>query len=164
MGGSGSGREYDYAKHALVPSARCDIRAEARKWPLKPGEQIDLPVGDASEGEHVSVTLSFTPCHFGGSRPWFDCPSCGGRVAILYRWRRWWRCRKCLGLKYRSSQEGQLERAIRKVSKLRHRLDGSDTIFDPWPRKPPRMHWSTYWRLTAALRAATNKAMILTAV
>jgi hypothetical protein len=143
---------------------RYDIREEARKWPLKPGEQIGLPVWDGLQQAQVWVTLSFTPCHFGGARPWLDCPGCGRRVAILHHWKQWWFCRTCLRLTYRSSQGDDLDRAIRKVSKLRRRLDGSETIFDPWPRKPPRMHWRTYWRLTAALRAATTKAMIYTAV
>lgn len=164
MGGSGSGRRSQRRKTTVEHLERCDIREEARAWPLEPGEQIGLPVWDGSQWTRVWVTLSFTPCNFGGSRPWYDCPDCGRRVAILYHWKQWWFCRTCLGLTYSSSQGGDLDRAIRQVGKLRARLDGSETIFDPWPRKPPRMHWRTYWKLTAALRVATTKAMILTAV
>ena len=163
MGGQGSGG----SQRRRLPVERLereDIRASHRDWPLQPGEEVGLPAWDGHGWRQQYVTLSFTPCHFGGARPWFNCPGCERRVAILYRWRGSWLCRKCLGLTHRSSQEGELDRAIRKVSKLRRRLDGSETIFDPWPRKPPRMHWRTYFRLTAALRVATTKAMILTAV
>jgi hypothetical protein len=64
-----------------------------------------------------------------------------------------------MGLTYQSSQEGELDRAVRRVRKLRGRLDGSETIFDPWPVKPPRMHQRTYWRLMGALMAATEKVL-----
>lgn len=30
------------------------------------------------------VPLERTPCHFGGSRPWFRCPACKRRCAIIY--------------------------------------------------------------------------------
>jgi hypothetical protein len=30
------------------------------------------------------VPLLWTPCTFGGARPWFGCPRCAKRVAIVY--------------------------------------------------------------------------------
>ncbi len=163
MGGSGSGRRSQARKAAVDDLERVDIREEARAWPLEPGEQIGLPAWDGLQWTRVWVALSFTPCHFGGARPWFNCPGCGRRVAILYHRRQWWLCRTCLDLAFSSSQEGELDRAIRRVRKLRGRLDGSETIFDPWPRRPPGMHWHTYWKLTAALQVATAKAIAHTA-
>ena len=36
------------------------------------------------EDMRYSVHVTWTPCNFGGGRPWFLCPNCGKRVAILY--------------------------------------------------------------------------------
>jgi hypothetical protein len=58
-----------------------------------------------------TVRLEATPCRYGGRRWWFRCPlshagvACGARVRKLYLRGRWFGCRKCHGLVYRSSQE-----------------------------------------------------------
>ena len=48
------------------------------------------------------VTLDWTPCHYGGTRPWFRCAGCRRRVAVLcaegnkpkgMHWRTWERLR-----------------------------------------------------------------------
>ena len=42
------------------------------------------------------VTITRTACHYGGERPWFTCPSCTKRVAVLYlRPHTGFACRKC---------------------------------------------------------------------
>jgi Zn ribbon nucleic-acid-binding protein len=71
--------------------------------------------------------LAWTSCTFGGSRPWFICPRCDQRAAILY-----WDeeempagellCRRCLDLGYQSQREGLIARAKRRVEKARLRL------------------------------------------
>lgn len=49
------------------------------------------------------VALAWTPCYFGGARPWFLCPGCSRRVAVLYAFPRF-RCRLCHPvLRYASS-------------------------------------------------------------
>src|SRR5215207_1253411 len=50
------------------------------------------------------LILTWTPCNYGGSRPWFVCPGkgCGRRVAILYGPINPLLCRVCLGLTYAS--------------------------------------------------------------
>lgn len=60
-----------------------------------------------SEPEQVDqiVSLTWTPAHFGGRRPWFVCGNCGRRVAILYAAGKYFACRKCYDLTYRSCQE-----------------------------------------------------------
>jgi len=32
----------------------------------------------------MHIPVERTPCHFGGSRPWFRCPQCDTRVSVLY--------------------------------------------------------------------------------
>ena len=54
------------------------------------------------------VSLEWTPCNFGGERPWFVCPGvvngkrCGRRVAILYGPRKYFLRRHCYDLRYES--------------------------------------------------------------
>jgi ketosteroid isomerase-like protein len=47
-----------------------------------------------------SVRLERTPCHYGGSRPWFVCPRCYSRRTVLYGTANDGRfgCRKCMRL------------------------------------------------------------------
>jgi hypothetical protein len=103
-----------------------------------------------------SVPIRWTPCAFGGSRPWFRCEAhssgrcCGRRVAILYSAGRSFACRHCHELTYASQAETPLLRSIRRVRKIRMRLGAGFSFAGPFPTKPPRMHWRTYLRLRAA--------------
>ncbi len=94
----------------------------------------------------VGVSITWTPCHYGGARAWFICPApgCGRRVAILYRGSL---CRRCYQLAYNSQRRTPIDRATTKAQKIRMRLGGSANLAGPFPRKPKRMHWSTYERL-----------------
>jgi hypothetical protein len=56
------------------------------------------------------IALTRTPCHYGGTRPWFCCPGCHRRCAKLYLHRDRFRCRTCHGLDYRSQLEASAER------------------------------------------------------
>jgi len=58
------------------------------------------------------VALDSTPCNFGGERPWFRCPECGRRAAILYGDKRFL-CRLCHDLAWPVAREKELERAAR---------------------------------------------------
>ncbi len=54
------------------------------------------------------VPIIETPCHFGGSRYWFQCSLykagkyCGRRVGVLYKDGDWFGCRHCYELTYSS--------------------------------------------------------------
>lgn len=48
------------------------------------------------------VGLTYTMPRFGGRRPWFTCPACERRCALLYYRRGRFACRKCQGLSYAS--------------------------------------------------------------
>jgi hypothetical protein len=86
-----------------------------RKGPRR----VELSYSRGPEGhkEDVSyaVPLSWTPCNFGGSRPWFVCPgvlegvSCGRRVAKLYLKANTDTGRAMLELEEQFKQEGSSE-------------------------------------------------------
>lgn len=95
------------------------------------------------------IAITHTACHYGGQRPWFTCPECGGRVATIYLWSTP-RCRKCADLKYPSQSLDAIGRSWRRSSKLEARLSGGK---DGWNyRRPKGMHAATYDRLAAAYR------------
>jgi hypothetical protein len=52
------------------------------------------------------IGLEWTPCNFGGERPWFVCEECSGRVRILYGPTLPLLCRQCRGLSYASQLRG----------------------------------------------------------
>jgi len=100
------------------------------------------------------VPVTWTRCHLGGVRPWFRCTAsvdgrpCGRRVAKLYlRDAPVFACRHCCGLAYASQQEVPRHRAISRAQKLKMQLGGGPSLLDPFPGKPPRMHWRTFYRL-----------------
>jgi hypothetical protein len=95
------------------------------------------------------VYLTSTPCHYGGSRPWFLCPAqrCGRRVAKLYLGGRIFACRLCYRLAYQSQNESPVNRAVSRAQKIRVKLGGSTDLSSPFPEKPKGMHWSTYEHL-----------------
>jgi hypothetical protein len=76
---------------------------------------------------NYEVSLVTTPCNLGGVRYWFACPSCGGRVAVLYLapGEVYFRCRHCNNLSYRSRNRCRLEsfgHTDREIKKLRSEI------------------------------------------
>lgn len=110
----------------------------------------------------LKVPIIWTKCHLGGRRPWFKCQTiingevCGRRVAKLYA--PCFACRRCLGLGYESQREIPQRRAERRAQKIKMRLGGSNDPFEPFPKKPRRMHWRTYRRLRDQANAAKAEA------
>jgi len=100
-----------------------------------------------------SIPLTWTPCNYGGRRPWFQCHGtvnrilCGRRVVKLYQRGRYFRCRTCHGLVYSAQRVPIADRPRERAGRIRMRLGGSPSIFAPFPPKPKGMHWKTYWRL-----------------
>ena len=99
------------------------------------------------------IPLVWTACNFGGGRPWFLCPGvinsryCGRRVAKLYDRGKYFLCRHCYDLTYRSCKDGQKYRALHKCQRIRRSLGGSANMTLPFPPKPKGMHFDTYFRL-----------------
>lgn len=121
-------------------------------------------IGAATEQRMIEqrIPLAFTPCHFGGRRPWFRC-RCGRRVAILFGFGAVFACRMCGGLVYASQSEGCRERAIRRALNIRERLGSDPDLISPFPDKPLGMHWRTYDRLRAAALGAERQSTALLA-
>ena len=84
--------------------------------------QFRYTTTDRSTGEQTKydykVSLTTTPCHFGGVRYWFICPLttngnyCGRRVGTLYKapGANFYGCRHCYKLSYESRNESRYGR------------------------------------------------------
>jgi hypothetical protein len=93
-----------------------------------------------------TVVLSRTECHFGGSRPWFQCPRCLARVGVLFLRGGLFGCRHCGGIVYGSQSDGVIGRSWRKIRRLESHLG-------PGWRRPKGMHQRTHARLMSAILA-----------
>jgi hypothetical protein len=179
VGGLGSGNRYRFDKKTTTDDCHSlDVRDLYREGMLKPGcrfrsswsragkevasirgfvyrDQVVLSYrhrsGLGGEWEDVKepVSLEWTPCNFGGERPWFVCPgvTCGRRVAVLYGPGRYFLCRHCYDLRYESQREDKKDRALRRAQKISMRLGGSADMLEPFPQRPKGMHHDTYMRL-----------------
>ena len=187
MGGIGSGRRPGYSgKRATEDSTPLDIRRMARSGALTPGRTSswEWTVNDLVHSsiriraETGMVTLSYTyrpreaapevinqfvdvettPCTLGGSRPWFSCPTCRRRVAVIYGAGRLFACRRCQGLAYASQNESGDDRATRRAGRIRKLLGWPAGILNGPGGKPVGMHWRTYQRLIAEHDAMVSVA------
>jgi hypothetical protein len=50
------------------------------------------------------LALTWTPCNYGGRRPWWTCPACGGRCRFVYLAGERFTCRRCARLTYATCQ------------------------------------------------------------
>ena len=121
MGGFGSGHYCRSTQATMEDHLKTNIGFLVELGFLKPGatgslswSRGDEPCGSISvrggqstitfnytftayDGEPESVEqniyIARTPCHFGGSRPWFICPKCHRRVGVLVCAGRLFACR-----------------------------------------------------------------------
>lgn len=108
------------------------------------------------------IALDRTACQYGGERPWFLCPGCGRRRAMLYGLNGRFRCRACHDLAYESTREQPGDRALRRADKVWARLDGDVSKGWAWrslPTKPKGMRWATFHRLRHQLAEAEHDAL-----
>lgn len=90
--------------------------------------------GEPAAAINYRVALETTPCHLGGRRWWFRCPlsrdgtACGRRVRKLYLVGRYFGCRCCHALTYRSRQgsDSRVYAAVRRGVGL-----DNTSAFDP---------------------------------
>lgn len=104
--------------------------------------RISYSINDVFIADHVP--LARTACALGGERPWFRCPGCDRRVALLLLRGQRFRCRTCQDVAYRVQSEDAIGRAWRAQVKLEGRL------LENW-RKPKGMHRTTRAKITDAI-------------
>ena len=178
MGGMGSGRRYQDGRSTTEDYRPLDVRKLHKAGLLAAGHvggwnwysrgelrasiqvqakegRVILSYQATENGERreyrYPVRLDWTPCQYGGARPWFLCPAdgCGRRVAILYGGAVC-ACRHCYRLAYESQRERDYDRLAGRADKIRRRLGWPVGILNPTPwTKPKGMHWRTFWQLTA---------------
>lgn len=171
MGGYGSGSRYGSARDTTADYRRLDVRSLQRDGLLAPGLSFDWRWSRNGEviafiqvrtepgqvwlsykhrrndepwqSEHYPVAVEWTPCHYGGQRAWFRCPTraCGRRVAILYGGGIF-ACRHCHQLAYQSQREPAWERDLSRAQAIKVKLGGEPG--GDFPDKPKGMHWRTY--------------------
>jgi hypothetical protein len=192
MGGFGSGRKF--GADCTDDYRSIDVRRWQRDGNLTPGQYLNwqwLQNGEkvaaisvrveagqlrliynyqrnGSDWESLDypVYLQTTNCHYGGVRYWFTCPAvgCGRRVALLYLADKYFACRHCYQLAYRSQRETIDDRAASRADKIRNKLHWQRGIFNLQGYKPKGMHWKTYHRLTVKHDDYANQALLEMAV
>lgn len=115
---------------------------------LRVTQPDSLAVRYSYRGKQHSYTihLSTTAPHYGGSRYWFNCPSCSKRVSVLYC-AGLYVCRHCLSVPYSSQLQQPIDRLFSRVEAIRARLSWRAGIAHGYGAKPKGMHHSTYDRL-----------------
>jgi hypothetical protein len=189
MGGYGSGRRWHFSAKDTTDDFRIiDVRHWQREGLLSHGRSFSWQwsrngekigsINVQAEADHVTldyrhrtngeewkperypVWLTWTPCNFGGERPWFICPAvgCGRRVAKLYGGGIF-ACRHCRQLAYACQREWVADRLLRKADKIRDRMGWGCGVLNGLEPKPKGMHWRTYRRLCAEHESLVEVAL-----
>jgi len=186
MGGYGSGRRGGKSKVSEL--LRLDVRHWQRGGTLRPGfagnwqwsrrgevhasiqyrveeNAVRLIYKVRGQGEEwqdmdYRVVLERTPCHYGGSRVWFRCPSCNRRVAVIYGGKVF-ACRHCHRLAYDCQHETPDDRVSRQIDKLRDRLKWEPGLLNGKQWKPKWMRWRTYHRLETEYDERMRRLLVL---
>jgi hypothetical protein len=109
----------------------------------------------AGETVRQNITLTFTACHFGNQRPWFECPQCRRRSGVLYVVAvPAFSCRKCCGLHYAAEREPRSLRGVATARKIRMAAGGGPSVLEAFPRRPAGMSREAYQRMRTKYRAA----------
>lgn len=167
------GMRYNAGRPGWHVKAEHCRRIDARRWQregiLAGGRAGTWAWTDAETGEQLAsigyrsepstVVLSYnlndklvkqwlpilhTPCHFGGLRHWFGCPSCARRVAVLFLRSNGFLCRHCNRVAYASQSDDEIGRIWRVQAKIEVRLGKH------WQR-PRGMHQTTHERLVSRI-------------
>ncbi|MGO9151116.1 MAG: hypothetical protein ACLP1E_15215 [Acidimicrobiales bacterium] len=112
------------------------------------GEYALVSYSERGEAITEHIGIEWTSCNYGGVRPWWSCPQCERRCAIVYAVGvRPFACRLCANVTYETAQADAFTRAICKTNKRRARLGWE--WGKPFPPKPKGMHRRTWMRLVA---------------
>ena len=144
--------------HCLEPDQAYNLHKYQRRFGEKLGVFSINTRKDLLEIEYIScnpnddrvppqsVRIVWSPCHFGGYRPWFLCPSdqCGKRVAILYGPRPML-CRHCWRIAYESQRENEIQRLYRRLRSIESACYGPPGKLGVQVGKRPKgMHHRTF--------------------
>jgi hypothetical protein len=110
------------------------------------GSEVATVVLRVSYGSQPPLRVAWTRLHYGGRRPWWFCPGCQGRFAILYRAGYGYLCRRCLKLTYETQLREPHSRLQLKAERLYRRPGGDYYPSDDFKR-PRYMHHRTFERL-----------------
>jgi hypothetical protein len=101
-----------------------------------------------TEDVEQRIYFTWTPCNYGGQRIWFVCPYCCRRCAVIYSGGKYFACRKCCRLTYRTCNETPRDRIFTKAEKLREKIEAEPGSLNPLPwLKPKGMHQKTWDRI-----------------
>ncbi len=114
--------------------------------------------GGEWQDKRYQVLIERTPCNYGGSRPWWHCPCCGRRVAVL-----WgdsiYACRHCQQINYESTRTTESSKPFERADKLRMKLGWPEGIAHGPGARPKGMHRGTFARQLQKLNQQCNAAM-----
>jgi hypothetical protein len=100
------------------------------------------------------IYFDWTPCYYGSERVWFRCPFCDRRCAIIYFHEKYFACRICCNLTYKTSNETYSDRKASKSDKLRKRIGAKPGVLNFLPLlKPKGMHLETWARIRKEIQA-----------
>lgn len=102
--------------------------------------------GGEWQDKRYEVMVDWTACHFGGTRPWWNCPCCGQRVAVLWGGTTY-ACRHCQKINYESTRRAESDKPFDRANKLRKRLGWVPGVAHGMGEQPKGMHMTTYLRL-----------------
>lgn len=115
------------------------------------------------------VQIVWSPCNYGGKRPYFICPGsvndipCNRRVVKLYRplYSHYFLCRHCLDLTYPSCNESGDTHytARRRTERIARKLGIAEPMDVYTMRRPKGMHRKTFEKLKSGVQKAHDNEM-----
>ena len=143
----------DGAQYAITLDRELEIYLEVSNSVLSVTSDQDGSGTFSNTALRQEIPIEWSPCRYGGQRPWFRCPGsprdggCGRRCALLFWHKGFFACRSCHGLRYASQYERRDLLALRRAKQIHRQLGGDGYLLGPVPPRPRYMHRSTYERL-----------------
>lgn len=113
---------------------------------------------DGSQEVRVTVPIRRVRWRFGGQRRYWTCPNCWRHceVVVMASRGRYWGCRQCLRLRYRSQALAPADRLERRAAKLYAKAGLEDDAGMIYKHK--WMRWRTFNRLMDRANALADGA------
>ena len=137
------------------------VNGKSFSWQWSRGEEVTANIGVSVRFDNIwlaysvngqdasqTIRLTATPCRYGGSRQWFECPVCRGRAAVLFMRAGRFACRRCQKVSYTSQSGSAHDRAIAQYHQLHALVEAG---------KPKWQRWSTFNRLEDRLEHVSEQ-------